>query len=85
MQDGEIILVHLRLGTALFDALPGRRRALRWTTPDRDGYAWRRSHIWKTAARFELTSHADHQAQAFQRRSDAHVGPAVRGKCVRSM
>jgi hypothetical protein len=45
MQDGETIVVHLRFETALFDALPARRRALRWTTPDRDGYLWRRGHI----------------------------------------
>jgi hypothetical protein len=45
MQDGETIVVHLRFETALFDALPARRRALRWTTPDRDGYLWRRDHI----------------------------------------
>ncbi len=45
MKDGETIVVHLRFETALFDALPARRRALWWTTPDRDGYLWRRGHI----------------------------------------
>lgn len=45
MHDGETIVVHLRFETALFDALPARRRALWWTTPDRDGYLWRRGHI----------------------------------------
>ena len=44
MMDGETILVHLRFPTALFDALPGRPRARRWTTPARDGYLWRRGH-----------------------------------------
>lgn len=44
MRDGETIVVHLRLQTAHFDALCARRRVLRWTTPDRDGYLWRRGH-----------------------------------------
>ena len=35
MIDGEIIVVHPRFETALFEALPARPRALRWTTPDR--------------------------------------------------
>ena len=45
MHDGETVVVHLRFETTLFDALPARQRALRWTTPDRDGYLWRRGHI----------------------------------------
>lgn len=45
MQDGETIVVHLRFETALFDTLPARGRALRWTTPNRDGYLWRGDHI----------------------------------------
>jgi len=44
MQDGETIVVHLRFENALFDALPARRRALRWTTLNRDGYLWVRDH-----------------------------------------
>ncbi|NUT04803.1 MAG: hypothetical protein HOV76_15115 [Hamadaea sp.] len=44
MVDGETILVHFRFPIALFDALPARRRTLRWTTPARDGYLWRRGH-----------------------------------------
>lgn len=44
MMDGETILVHLRFPTAWFDTLPTRPRTLRWTTPARDGYLWRRGH-----------------------------------------
>lgn len=44
MHDGETIVLHLRFETALFDALPALRLVLRWTTPDRDGYLWRRGH-----------------------------------------
>jgi hypothetical protein len=44
MIDGETIEVHLRFATALFDAVPTRAQRMRWTTPDRDGYLWRRGH-----------------------------------------
>ncbi|MQA25656.1 MAG: hypothetical protein GEU94_09310 [Micromonosporaceae bacterium] len=44
MIDGEVIIVHLRFATASFDTSPARRRALRWTTPDRDARLWKQDH-----------------------------------------
>jgi hypothetical protein len=45
MHDGQTIVVHLRFQLALFDSLAARRRVLRWTAPDCDGYLWRRDHV----------------------------------------
>lgn len=44
MRDGETIVLHLRLETSAFESLRSRRRIVRWTPPDRDGYLWRRGH-----------------------------------------